>query len=209
MFNICVCVQSTNIISNNLVMKTRIMWDNWVVLYLFSWHLNHLLLCQTSSSRAEATNMNKKIPGVKEILDPCEWDRYFQGRSHELHGDRRCWDDAQWYFIESKGCQTSGSAKHMKDPGHRTGWSSLIFSFHSFLPLCLISFSFLHPATLQLMGPHSGLSHYSVWGYTIIEMLQPKQEAWEAPTGTSERWWKGRASRGQAEDSGCNLGHLS
>ena len=49
----------------------------------------------------------------------------------------------------------------MKYPGPGLG-GHLSFSHFTVPSLCaLFHFLFLHPATLQLMGPYRGLSHYS------------------------------------------------
>lgn len=130
------------------------MWDNWVAFYLFSWHLNHL------SARLLRPWLKLQI-WIKK--DPwCQGDAGFLWERQILSvkelcgsdGDRRCWDDAQWYFMEPKGCQTSESV----EAGHevsraRSGRSSLIFPFHSFFLLCLISFSLSPSSHLTTNGP--------------------------------------------------------
>ena len=130
------------------------MWDNWVVL-LFIQLTFESPLCRLLRPWLKLQIWIKKNPwyqGDAGFL----WERQILSVKElcSSDGDRRCWDDAQWYFMEPKGCQASGSV----EAGHevsraRTGWSSLIFPFHSFFLLCLISFSLSPSSHLTINGP--------------------------------------------------------
>lgn len=60
-------------------------------------------------------------------------------------------------FIESKGCQTSEVRKQdLEGSGPGLGTDHLSFLISQFLPSVSYFLFFLHPATLQLIGPYSG-----------------------------------------------------
>lgn len=97
----------------------------------------------------------KKIPGVKEMLDSCERDRYFQWRScvalMETEDAGMMHNDTLW---NPRAVRLQEVWKQdMKYPGPGLGDHLSFFPFHSFFFLCLISFSLSPSSHLTTNGP--------------------------------------------------------